>query len=133
MQSLQLSTLAGKLFWSSQLVFCLAFAAFYFLTQNSHQSLVMSMTSGEFANFAQQDCPAKFNCEAWELKHQFNPTSKKFDAVLNVPYQYFKKVSAAQYQESYNKQFELLPWNVKRQMSGNLKVVAVNLEVKNKK
>lgn len=133
MQSLQLSTLEGKFFWGSQLVFCLAFAALYFLTQNSHQSLVMSVTSGEFANFALQDCPAKFNCEAWELKHQFNRSSKKYDAVLNVPYQYFKKVNAVQYQARYTKQFELLPWNVKRQMSGKLKVVAVNLEVKIKK
>lgn len=124
MNQVSLSTTAGKLFWISLVAYCIAFGAFYFMTQYAQSRIVFEEEHGVFATFKADACNHASSCTNFILSNEFDTTQKKLITKLDVPYKRNKPINQEKLQQDYTALIGSLPWYVKRQFAGTLQINA---------
>lgn len=128
MHKINLTTAAGKLFWYSLLMYCIAFSGFYFLTQYTQNRITLEEESGVFALFKEAICHHEKYCSEFTLANEFDPVQKKLITKLNIPHKQIKSIDRASLQQDYSALLESLPWYVKRQFGSTIEIRTVSIE-----
>lgn len=132
MHKINLTTIAGKLFWYSLLSYCIAFSSFYILTQYTQNRIAFEEEGGVFALFKEATCHNEKYCSEFTLTNEFDPAQKKLITKLNMPYRQIKSINQVTLQQDYTALLDSLPWHVRRQFGNTIEIRSVTIEANKK-